>query len=292
MLRITPLIGALLDVIPIWPDRGHLQPFRLFALMHLTDRCPHVLHEVSVHPSAPPLPQRGADMRLSVSIESPLSLTGSSSSAASLAGRKVKVWGCEGLFLQVPANSDPFFCALWLTLRGSEHWYTQSYRYCSCAKWGGGASFKNKITHVYLFYMQALRKLDFPNSRFLELINFIIVWRLRETRVQNHLWLTPACDFTALLILYTPAGSEKNTVICSYSHGCVSQPLLSHNQTQAPLLHQIWPPRNEWCVLRCAVAGSLLENGSVFLKLHKGVTRWTAILADRMEQLFRHLTLL
>lgn len=102
------------------------------------------------------------------------------------------------------------------------------------------ASFKDKITHVYLFYIHALRKVNFiPNWRSLELINFIIVRRLRETRVWNHLWLTPACDFTALWILYTPTGSEKNTVICSYSHRCVSQRVSSHNQTQASLLRHI-----------------------------------------------------
>lgn len=100
-------------------------------------------------------------------------------------------------------------------------------------------SFKDKMTHVYLFYMHALRNANFiPNSKSLELINFIIVWRLRETPVWNHLWLTPACDFTALLILYAPTGSEKNTVICSYSRRCVSQRFSCHNQTQAsPLRH-------------------------------------------------------
>lgn len=53
MLRITPLIWALLDLIPIRPHGGHLQPFRQFALMPLTEYCLHVLHEVSVHRFSP-----------------------------------------------------------------------------------------------------------------------------------------------------------------------------------------------------------------------------------------------
>lgn len=63
--------------------------------------------------------------------------------------------------------------------------------------------------------MQAWRKVNFtPNSRGLEPINLLIVWRLRETRVWNHLWLTPACCFIALLILYAPTRSGKTAAIC------------------------------------------------------------------------------
>lgn len=58
MLRITPLIWALLDLIPVWPHRGHLQPFRQFALMPSTEPCLHVLHEVSVHRVSPPKEQQ------------------------------------------------------------------------------------------------------------------------------------------------------------------------------------------------------------------------------------------
>lgn len=41
------LLRALLALIPIWPHKAHLQPFRQFALK--PNYCLHVLHEASVH---------------------------------------------------------------------------------------------------------------------------------------------------------------------------------------------------------------------------------------------------
>lgn len=101
------LLWALLALIPIWPHKAHLQPFRQFALK--PEYCLHVLPEVSVHWSST-IWKRSRHEEVSVSIESSLSLTGSSSSAASFFG-----WKGRGFKLQICVftgssfNLNPFF---------------------------------------------------------------------------------------------------------------------------------------------------------------------------------------
>lgn len=148
MLRITPLIWALLDLIPVWPHRGHLQPFRQFALMPSTEPCLHVLHEVSVHRVSPPKSSRHE--WVSVSIESSLSLTGSSSAAASFVGWKVEVLKLQiCVFTGCSFDSNTFFF-LCSTFGPAAPRRTSQIKYCS--------SFKTKTTvrsDPYVFGLHA-----------------------------------------------------------------------------------------------------------------------------------------
>lgn len=152
------LLGALLALIPIWPHKAHLQPFRQFALK--AKYCLHVLHEVSVHWSSTTW-KCSRHEEVSVSIESSLSLTGSSSAAASFFG-----WKGRGFKLQICVftgfsfNLNPFLSCvphLGLLLRAERGHVT-------CTD-----QILKEMTCMCLFYMHASRKLNFiPNSAFLE----------------------------------------------------------------------------------------------------------------------------
>lgn len=152
-------LWALLALIPIWPHTAHLQPFRQFALE--PEYCLHVLHEVSVHWSST-IWKRSRHEEVSVSIESSLSLTGSSAAAAASffgwKGRGFKLQIC--VFTGSSFNLNPFFFFLCSTFGPA----------APCRAWTRNLHRSNtKRNGLPVFVLYASRKLNvIPNSAFLE----------------------------------------------------------------------------------------------------------------------------